>query len=541
MQSTFPPASVEADHPQSMLFLRAAILFLIAAALPTYTFGPLSRAGWAVEDDHEIAAFTWPTGRLPFSAIPRVARETDIGNAGRSPRFRPLYIGTRLVETSLWGLSPAKWHRARLVLCAVFVFLAGWVVSARIGTVATVGLIVWVLSARYWWPVWGRLGVAEAWGAFGCALWVSGIHLLWPTRAESATPHSRCWLGILLFVIGNVFVVGAKENLLILAVPNVVLAFLEMRAGRTAGPRWWACVVNVVVAAAVATPLIVYFASVPIDVYGRSVAFSQRMSVLALGVAQPTALHAAFLGALTVWIGTRLLAPLPGFSVGSSWRRLTSRVLLASGSALALFLSQYVLYNGDIARDTHYEFPASLAWPALIVVVLWCVRAFFREFGALKTERVVYHATALTFLCMALINLPGLKEQRKISSGWAAATIDFTTWLAGAATAARAAPDVPIVIVSGRPIDMEAIVAVDRFLRSFGASNPRFLVLDWEQDRRDWSSLETYLAPGVERFARDGGGPDVRPARRFDPAASCFSIGLRREPRKECRSLGRLW
>lgn len=536
-----------ADRPRAPgsarpgLLLRAAILSLIAVALPTYTLGPLNRARWAIQDDHEIAFFAGPAGRLPFSEIPRVLGETDIGYAGRISRFRPAYMGLRLLESSLWGLSPAGWYRTRLVLYAIAVFLAGWVVAARIGTVAAGGLLVWMLSAPYWFQVWGRLGPPESYAAFGGALWAFGIHLLRAAPAPSTqTTRSRRWLGLLLFVMGNAVVVGAKENFLILAVANVVLAIIEMRSRRTGGVLWWACLMNVLVAMAVATPLAMYFARVPVDYYGHSVAFPQRAAVLARGAVQITAVHIAFILAVPLWLGTRVLVPLALVAPDSTWRRLTSGLLFASAGALGLFLSQYVVYNGDITRNTHYEFPAALAGPGLLVAVSLCLRDFLRGEGAVRLERVVFHLTAAAVVGAALLSSHGFREQRDLSRGWAAATTDFTTRVTAAATTARAAPSVPIVIVSGRPLDHEPIIAVGRFLQSFGASNSKFLVLDWGRDRPQWSPLETYVAPGIERLAREG-GLGFRPAGQLDPAAPCFSIGLSREPRQGCRSLGRLW
>lgn len=523
------------------LLLRAAVLCLVAVTLAIYTLGPLNRARWAIQDDHEIAFFSGPGGRLPFSGIPRMLRETDIGYAGRISRFRPAYMGLRLLESSLWGLSPAGWYRTRLVLYAMSVFLVGWVLAARVGTIASVGLVGWVLSARYWFQVWGRLGPPESYAAFGCALWGSGIYLLWPSgTASTQTSSYRQWLGLLLFVLGNLLVVGAKENFLILAAPNVVLAISETRFGRTGEARWWACLTNVAAAIAVATPLAIYFAAVPVDYYGHSVMLPQRVAVLARGAVQFTALHAAFILGLVLWVGTRTLAFLAVLSPSSAWRRLTSGLVFASASALALFLSQFVLYNGDITRDTHYEFPAALAEPGLVVGVSLCLRDFFLRTGLLRVERAIHNLTATALLGLALLHLHGFHEQREMSRGWAAATTDFTAGITSAAKAARSAPNVPVVIISGRPLDDEPIVAVDRFLLSLGASNARFLVLDWEPGRQQWSPLENYLAPGIERLAREG-GLRFRPASQLDPAAPCFSIGLSHEPQQGCRSLGRLW
>ena len=419
------------------------------------------------------------------------------------------------------------------------VLLVGWVVAARIGLLATVGLLIWVFSGRYWFHVWGRLGPAESYAVFGAALWLYGIHLLWPVAEGGRRPRWRLVVGLVLFVIGNAVVIGVKESLLVLAVPNALLAVVETRAGRSGGARWWACVAGVVAAVAVATPLAIYYSSIEFDQYGRSVDPLARLRVLARGVRRLTAVHVAFLLALAVWIGTRVGSRIGAFSSSAAWRRLTSQLILASAGALGLFLVQFVLYNGDITPDTHYEFPTSLLAPALVVAAAILLRLFLQGVGASRAERVVYHVTGLVLVCLALLSADGLRQQRTMAHNWAKGTEDFTAAMRQAAAVARTAPDIPVVVTSGRPLDIEPILAVGRFLQVLGAANTRFLVLDWESDRWQWNALDRHLAPSVEAASRDG-GLGYEPIARLRPDAPCFSIGLRAAPRPTCHSLGRL-
>ena len=516
---------------------RAAVLSAVGVLLATYTLGPLRQAQWSMVDDHEIASFVGPSGTLSFREIPEKLRQTEVGSPGRYPRFRPSYYGLRLIETALWGFDPAPWYRARVILYSVSVLLVGWLLAARIGLLATVGWLVWVLSGRYWFHVWGRLGPAEPYALLGMALWLWGIHLLWPVSGNGS--RSRVRVGLALFVAGNAIVVGTKETLLVIAAANAILAAVEMRAGRTGGARWWACVAGVAIAAAVAIPLIAYLRKVGVDQYGRPVGVGTRLDVLARGLGHLTGVHVAFVGALGLWVGTRMGRALGAFSPREAWLRLTSRLVLASAVAAGFFLAQYVLYNGNITADTHYEFPVSLVGPALLVVTAILVRGYLREEGRDGAERAVYRLTAVVLAALALLSVGGLQEQRKKAGDWANATRIFTTTINRAAAAARAAPDLPVVVASGRPIDLEYILAVGRFLHALGCTNRLFLVLDWESRRPQWGALEMYLAPVVETASREG-KLGYEPIRRYDAGAPCLSLGLSTSPRPSCRGLGRL-
>ena len=523
-------------RPEHRSVASAVLVGALGLLLATYTLEPLRQAQWSIVDDHEIADFVGDSGHLLLREIPEKLRHTEVGRAGQSPRFRPSYYGLRLLETSLWGLDPAPWYRVRRVLYALSVLLVGSVLAGRIGLIATIGGLTWVLSGPYWFHVWGRLGPAETYAVFGAALWLYGIHLLWPVRAMRAPWR---WLGLLALVVGSAIVVGAKETLMILAVPNAILAAVEARAGRTGGARWWACVIAVLLAFTVAAPLAIYFAKSGIDHYGRSVALGARVAVFMQGVRHLTLLHVAFALALVLWLDARTGGPIGTLGASPALRRLTSRLVLVSAGALGLFLTQFVFYNGDITPGTHYEFPASLASPALLISVAILLRRFLREVGAVRADRVVAGLTALALVGLALLSLEGFGVQRRLGAQWARATQDFTATITRAAAAARADPAVPVVVSSGRPRDVEPILSVGRFLRALGAPNVRFLMLDWESGRGQWNALDVYLAPSVERASRDG-GLGYEPLTRLQPGAPCFSLGLGTAPRSTCRSLGRI-
>jgi hypothetical protein len=411
------------------------------------------------------------------------------------------------------------------------------VIAAHIGAMATVAFLTWVLSALYWFDVW-RLGSAEGYGVLGFALWALGIHLLWPVVAPvGRAGRWRQRVGVFLFVVGNAVVVGSKETLVIIAVPNLFLAIRETQAGRLGGARWWACAVAVLTAVAVVMPLLVFFSRAPVDTYGRSVTAPALIAVLMPAALRLTTVHVAAVAAALLWIAVRFRARWRS-SLGPAGRELTSRLVLVSAVALGLYLSQVVLYNGDITPHTRYEFPAALALPGLLVAVAVCLQRFFHATSSRRGERIVQWSTAAVFFGLAVLAAPGLGDQRTRSRDWARTTREFTADITAAAATARVAPEVPIVVVSGRPIDMEPIVSIERFLRALGADNPRFLVLDWQRLRSQWIPREAFLAPTVEAWARDG-ALGYEPIARLRPGARCFSIGLTGPPRDTCQELAR--
>ncbi len=435
----------------------------------------------------------------------------------------------RLLECSAWGLEPSRWYLARQVLFAVTVFIALVLAARAIGVPAAVCCLAWVLAAPYWPDVWGRLGPSEPYAAFGLALWGVGLTLFWQGRRQPDDGRARLAAGILL--LGFVVASGAKENLLVLLLPMLVVLWTGVSATRPLRVRVWAGVLAILWGLLIAAPLVAHLATTGVDVYDQPVSFGARLAVVLRSVGAPTPLHLAVGVSLAVWIGARRLHIVGAHA--ESWRALGSTLLISSLALLAFYVSQDVFYNGTLPIGTRYDFPAMLAWPLWLVVAATAVRRLF-------PGRAVRLGAWAVFLALLAMSAPGLARNRSMAVGIAGATRAFTATLTALAEAARRAPQQPIVITSHRAVDFEGVVSVPRFLEAYGVTNPRFLYLAWDDpDGSASTPLERRLA-GALRLGATLATPYYQPIGQFRPDLPCLSVGLSGEPLAVCSGLGRL-
>jgi hypothetical protein len=502
----------------------------VAVGFTLYLWGPLGSARWDLIDDHEIMHLVGPGGRLALTHIPsRLLQETEVGQAGHASRFRPVYYALRLLECSAWGLEPSRWYLARQVLFGVTVFIALALAAQAIGVPAAVFCLAWVLAAPYWPDVWARLGASESYAAFGLAVWGAGFAVFWRGRRRPDGGPARLGAGILL--LGFVLASGAKENLLVLLLPTLVVLWTDVSAAPPWRLRVWAGALAGLWAFLVAGPLVAHLATTGVDVYDQPVSFGARLAVALRSVSAPTPLHLAGVVSLAVWIGARWLRS--AGAQAESWRSLGSTLLIASLALLAFYISQDVFYNGILPTGTRYDFPAMLAWPLWLVVAVTAVQRLF-------PGRAVRLGACAVFLALLVMSAPGLARNRSMAVGVADATRAFTARLTALAEAGRRAPQQPIVITSHRVLDFEGVVSVPRFLDAYGVANPRFLYLAWDDPDGSASTPLEHRFAGLLRVGATLASPYYQPIGQFRPDLPCLSVGLSGEPLAVCSGFGRL-
>lgn len=216
-----------------------AVVVSVAVALTAYLYGPVLGGTFGLIDDLEIFRYLDGASRLNIFDIPStLVTETEVGRWGTSPRYRPVFYAFKLLEASVFGLSPSLWFAWRVVILAVFVSSLSTIAfiysarSSKQGTTGTwlgaaIGILVALAAAIL--PAWTgivlRLGPSEIYVALGLAFVAWGYFLV-------ATPMGKRWGWILVFG-GVVIAVGSKEDALPLLVFLVTTLLLDWKRIRS--------------------------------------------------------------------------------------------------------------------------------------------------------------------------------------------------------------------------------------------------------------------------------------------------------------------
>jgi MFS family permease len=195
-----------ASCPQPVVVLAAAITTTIVALAVTRhnldaRFGPI--------DDHEPLG--WMGSDRRFGAgevLPTLFRQTEIGDFGQTPRFRPAYYVFRLFQTVLFDDRVRWWYASVLCIYVASAVLLGLALSVTARFIAEIsgrrmstgvqsllacGAAATVLGLPAWQGIVARLGPSEQLGmlavslaAYGTSLAVSGNSARWWVVAGAA-------------------------------------------------------------------------------------------------------------------------------------------------------------------------------------------------------------------------------------------------------------------------------------------------------------------------------------------------------------------
>jgi hypothetical protein len=372
----------------------------------------------------------------------------------------------------------------------------------------------------FWPDVWCKTGVTETYTATGAALCCGGLILTWRER--------RAWPWFLVLV-GGVLAIGSKENFLILLAPVWFTVLLLWWRGRRT-------IIGSVIAFLLTlfAGLIVYqtihiLRSLGGDHYGNDVSTAHRARVLLDGL-RAVSQHIAWIDLLIAVIGLGIVA---GVARGRSLARrvwsIEGSVLFVLTACLAMWLSQYVFYDGKWPVSTRYDFPGVLAIPLAIVAAAALGLKFLRTMG---WDRRILRAVRAG-LVVGLLLLVGSRDLTTLRQG-AIATIEnnyaFALCLDTLAQKAAAHPERPILFVTWRPWDFEPAHSYRQFLASRGVKNPFYLsLLGFGPDIFPPGSPDRRLATDLQTISTHG-GRGFRPIDELKSSDDAIAFKMTTEP-----------
>ncbi len=501
--------------------------------------GSLLDAGWSPIDDHELVRYLGSDGRLGILEIPSLLMETEVGRPGGNlPRYRPSYYTVRLIETALWGNSPRAWYGSHLAMFAISVAF-GWRFFARwIGVVPGGVLVLYMLTYNFWADLWSHLGAGEAYGVLGTALYLEGMAGLARPRQSPHDGSLSARGSWALLGVGGWLAMGSKENFLVMLIPVWVLAALLWRRGRLARTGMVTLAFLTAYGGLIASAVTLSLLGTGVDVYEKPVTPGGRLGLVLLGFERavgPLAWWHAGIGLIVAVAVAGLLA-----RGQSRWGYgpVSRAALLASGF-VALYVSQFVFYNGQWPAPLavpRYSFPGVLARPLLVVTAAVVGLELLKR---LRTPRGLVRAIGAGLVAVLLVLAldTGWASVKEASQAQALATRDWTSRLDRIAARLRHDPARAVVVVSHDIWDFEPIFAIPPFLTARGVKNPLYLLTPIYRSDTPWTRA---LVPRLYGLSEGGGGGYAR-LDALPPTPTPFAIGLSGPPPAGYEDVGRLW
>jgi hypothetical protein len=499
--------------------IRKIIPILIFSLFAIFLIGPTLSAKLGMIDDHEIAEFLGPTGKIfPWEIPSIVVSKTEIGQWGTYLRFRPSYYTVRVIESALWRDNASLWYGVRY-LSLVATLVVGFVILRRYLPSPVSYLVIFYLMTLSFWPdILTRLGPSEIYALPACVIFVYGLIRNKP----------------LYWFTGLIIAVGAKENFLVL-LPIAYMWFVyqwgQKKIARTDAVYLTIATLYslwIVAGIAIAT------GKTGTDVYGTQISYHDRV--------------------LTLWrykryiVESQHLIPsaLAGIALVVSYVRdlfrkgytsfATSRhapYFLAYASLVLVVISQFIFYSNGLPTGMRYDLPGMVALRLLDVVsIIWIVSILPRNPAGSLVRFGLYSALIL-FAGIQIYRYPYI-QIREHAAETVRTTTAFDTHLTTVADTLREHPTAPLVMTSDYYLDFEPIVSVSRYLRARGVTNP--FMLDYRAPESLTDSLQHDLVPQLTAVSEKGATSPIFEyfSPNTHPTHDCYAITFGKELESRC-------
>jgi hypothetical protein len=265
------------------------------------------------------------------------------------------------------------------------------------------------------------------------------------------------------------------------------------------------------------------------DHYGNDVSSAHRAHVLIDGL-HAFSRHISWIDLVIAVIGVGVIMNVVrGRSLARRVWRIEILALFVLAACLALWLSQYVFYDGKWPAGTRYDFPGVLAIPLALVAAAALGMKLLRTLG---WDRRILRAVRAG-LVVGLLLLVGSRDLATLRQG-AIATIEnnyaFALCLDTLSEKAAAHPDRPILFVTWRPWDFEPAHSYRQFLAYRGVMNPFYLsLLGFSPDIFPPGSPDRRLAAELQTISTRG-GRGFRPLEELQLPDDAIAFKMTTEP-----------
>jgi hypothetical protein len=457
-----------AAAPASRRKVITGFVIVLGFLLSVFLIGGLSHSKIGLVDENDLPQYVGTDGHIAFSKIPRLLLEkTEVGEFGKSQRFRPVYYLTRLTETALWGLEGGYWYSWRVVMFGTVIAAMLWLYTQCTGLFLGAALTAYTLSFAMWVDIWTRsTGPSEQYAALGSAICAVGAWQFVKRWRAGESLDGSC----LAMAVGAIIAMGSKENMLLLELPLLAMLAAGLWHRRIGLLSAAALIVAIVFGVWVASSIAVYFLGARVeDIYGNSVHSSL------LGAAWMRRVYAGGLATVMVLGAISLVVRKIGDKEKlERYRSLVPRYVISVSAIVGVFVFNFLFYTGMIPTGARYDFPAVLALPALLILLLEGIGEIAGLFGfGLVVKKAA--GLVLAIALVAYVVSAPWELQAAVKANVARNTA-FEAGLSEAQRITAAHPQWPIFIKSFNFLDYEVIQALGYFFVARSINNPRYLV-----------------------------------------------------------------
>lgn len=479
------------------LILPWAVFTLFAYFLIGQNFG----AKLGIIDDHEIATFLGPDGKVGIEELVPTLMTTEVGQWGVATRYRPSYYSMRILETAIWRDDARLWYGARFISLVISMVLAWKILSIYFPGVIAYLFVFYALTMPFWPDILTRLGPSEIYAVPALLFFVYGL----------------IKNNLAMITISYLVAVGGKENLLILLPILVVRLVILAINKKLSKSELFANLFSLGYTIFIIMGVVIATNRAGVDFYLNNISYSERISQTWEMI--PTIIQ-----------NRHMAVPLLAFGLAivfAWWQKLFARVRQHAWLGITLLLialSQYVFYNNILPTNGRYDFPALLLFPIFDLVVAKMLIQLSAKLQIAKYIKLAIYLGLCIFM-LAFIVKRGYVLTQNSARNNAILTAKFDANLNQVTEVARLNPESTLVFVSNKYFSFEPMISVARFLTARKIANK--IVIDYTREPKVDDplgiELETRITDSME-----GNLTDDKSFERFSPKSQlegeCYSV-----------------
>ncbi|MCG9875798.1 MAG: hypothetical protein MH321_13560 [Leptospiraceae bacterium] len=446
---------------------------IVFSIFTLYLFGQNLNAKWWLIDDHETFRFLGNNLEIrPFSEFINILiNQTEVGQFGTYPRYRPSYYFFRILETFLWFDLPILWYGFRIFVCIFFLFSISLLIKRYFNFTLSLLIPIVILSDNYFSDIFSRLGAGEVY----CILGTSIILISYYLYNRKKLKLFYYYIGISL---GSIIAMGSKENFLPFAIFPFILIILNFKVNKL--KHWIVLIIPVIYSLLIASSILLSLSKGRTDIYGNSVELNERLILLKSSLLN----YYVIISILILLISTIFLKIVRSHN-------LYIKIYIMILSFIYLVFN-ILFYNGIFPNNNRYDYPGILCFYIIIIIFGLTINRYLFNFKYKYRLAIKYFVPIfLILIANYFICFETIEKIHKTSNYNSINTQKFTNFIKDLQYLPK---EKYLIIVYSNVMEFEHVDSLITYINFYNIYNNKSIYMAIDSGKNNWENgLVNYM------------------------------------------------
>lgn len=446
---------------------------IVFSIFTLYLFGQNLNAQWWLIDDHETFRFLGNNLEIrPFSEFINILiNQTEVGQFGIYPRYRPSYYFLRILESFIWFDHPILWYGFRIFVCIFLLFSISLLIKRYFNFTLSLLIPIVILSDNYFSDIFSRLGAGEVY----CILGTSIILISYYFYNRKKLKLINYYIGISL---GTIIAMGSKENFLPFVIFPFLLLVLNFKVNNI--KHWLVLILPVIYSFIIASSILLSLSKGKTDIYGNSVEINERLNLLQNSFLN----HYVIISILICFLSILVLKI---FKLKNFYS-----ILFLIFLNFFFLVFNILFYNGKFPNGNRYDYPGLLCYYIILILFALLIWNYLKKnrFKSPWNVKVFLPIIYILFTTQ-FINIDSIENIRNNSLTNSIKTQNFKIFLKNLQ---RISKEEYLLIVYNQTMEFELVDSLITYINFYNIKNNKSIFMALNYGKNNWENgLVNYM------------------------------------------------